>query len=56
MAQLCLKKKKDLYVFDLPEDVAPGNRKLIKAGAKPLDPEDISTGLQDLEPPMDQLF
>lgn len=56
MAQLCLKKKKDLYVFDLPEDVAPGNRKLIKAGAKPLDPEDFSTGLQDLEPPMDQLF
>lgn len=56
MAQLCLKKKKDLYVFDLPEDVAPGNRKLIKAGAKPLDPEDFSAGLQDLEPPMDQFF
>ena len=56
MAQLCLKKKKDLYVFDLPEDVAPGNHKLIKAGAKALDPEDFSAGLQDLEPPTEQFF
>jgi predicted Rossmann fold nucleotide-binding protein DprA/Smf involved in DNA uptake len=37
MAQLCLKKKKPLYVMDFDEDVAPGNQSLIKAGGIALD-------------------
>jgi len=40
MGRLCLKRKKPLFVFDLPTDVAEGNQKLIKAGAIPLDPTD----------------
>ena len=32
MAQLCLKKKKPLYVMNFDEDIAPGNQSLIKAG------------------------
>lgn len=37
MAQLCLKKKKPLYVMDFDEDVAPGNQSLITAGGIALD-------------------
>ena len=32
MGQLCLKRNKPLFVLDLDEDEAPGNRRLIKAG------------------------
>ena len=40
MAQLCLKRKKHVFVLDLPEGEAPGNRRLIKAGAIGVDPAD----------------
>ena len=37
MAQLCLKKKKPLYVMNFDEDIAPGNQSLIKAGGLALE-------------------
>lgn len=39
MAQLCLKRGKPLFVLDLSDDLAAGNRKLIKAGATAVDPD-----------------
>lgn len=36
MAQLCLKKRKRLYVFDLEEHESPGNQTLIRSGALPV--------------------
>lgn len=36
MAQLCLKKRKRLYVLDLEENESPGNQTLIRAGALPV--------------------
>lgn len=41
MGQLCLKKRKPLYVLDVPSDSASGNRKLIRAGATPLSQEEL---------------
>lgn len=41
MGQLCLKRSKPLYVLDLDADVAPGNRRLIKSGARPVDPDNL---------------
>ena len=41
MAQLCLKKKKSLYVMNFSEDIAPGNQALIKAGGIPLDADEL---------------
>lgn len=38
--QLCLKAGVPLFIPDFPEDVAPGNRRLIIAGAIPLDVRD----------------
>jgi DNA processing protein len=63
MGDLCLglmkKKKKLLFVFDLPENVAAGNQKLIRSGAIPLDPNDpMATLLQaevSSEPESEQL-
>lgn len=43
MGQLCLKRRKDLYVLDLDETVAAGNQKLIRAGAVPVDPHNVDT-------------
>ncbi len=51
MGQLCLKRKKPLFVFDLPTEVAEGNQKLIRAGAIPLDPTDPMAGLLAAEFP-----
>jgi predicted Rossmann fold nucleotide-binding protein DprA/Smf involved in DNA uptake len=35
MAQLCLKRKKPLFVLDVEPDVSEGNQMLIRAGAIP---------------------
>jgi len=51
MAQLCLKRKKPVYVFDLPPDVAEGNQRLIRDGAIPLDPTGPSDCLTPLQEP-----
>ena len=57
MGQLCLKKGKPLFVLDVESDAAPGNRKLIRAGAQPLDPDELSTALvHDESPSQGQLF
>ena len=53
MGQLCLKRKKPLFVFDLPTEVAEGNQKLIRAGAIALDPTDPMVGLFATEIPLD---
>ena len=53
MGQLCLKRKKPLFVFDLPTEVAEGNQKLIRAGALALDPTDPMAGLLAAEIPQD---
>lgn len=52
MAQLCLKRRKQLFVFDLDQSEAEGNRKLIKAGASPLDFSDLTGCLGPLEGPL----
>ncbi len=41
MGQLCLKRNKPLFVLDLTEDEAPGNRRLIKAGGVSVSPDDL---------------
>jgi len=51
MAQLCLKRKKPLFVLDLDPDEAPGNQKLIKAGATPLDPAEPEACIGPLAAP-----
>ena len=57
MGQLCLKKGKPLFVLDVESDTAPGNRKLIRAGAKPLPPDELATALvHDQRPSQGQLF
>jgi len=56
MAQLCLKKGKDVFVFDLTADEAEGNQKLIKAGATPLNREDFSEAFDDVLPDTDRLL
>jgi len=50
MGQLCLKRGKPLFVLDLDPGVAEGNRRLIKAGATPVDPENPAACLDELEP------
>lgn len=52
MAQLCLKRHKPLFVFDLDTDAAAGNQKLIKAGAIAVDPADPEPLLSELQGPM----
>lgn len=51
MAQLCLKRKKQLFVLDVPSDIAPGNEKLIRAGATPLDPANTEPAIAAPPPP-----
>lgn len=46
--QLCLRARKRLIVVDLPEDVAPGNRKLIEEGAVALLPGEANAILDRL--------
>ena len=41
MGQLCLKKKKPLFVLDLDESETPGNQALIRAGAVAINPNDF---------------
>lgn len=41
MGQLCLKRKKPLFVLDLDESEAPGNQALIRAGAVAVSPNDF---------------
>jgi DNA processing protein len=41
MAQLCLKRRKPLFVLELDETEAPGNRALIRAGAAAVNPSDL---------------
>lgn len=45
MAQLCLKRKKPLFVLDLETDQASGNQRLIKAGAIPVATENLEACL-----------
>ena len=45
MAQLCLKRKKPLFVLDLETDQAAGNQRLIKAGAIPVAAENLEACL-----------
>ena len=47
--QLCLKAKKPLFVLDLPQDVAPGNRRLIEQGARRLPTDELDAVLEDQE-------
>lgn len=59
MAQLCLKKKKPLYVLDLPPEVAAGNRSLIKSGARPFSTDEVEICLnfdESLGPDQPSLF
>lgn len=49
MAELCLKNEVPLFVFDLPEDVAEGNQKLIGRGAIPVDIENPESCLESIE-------
>ena len=57
MGQLCLKKGKPLFVLDVESDTAPGNRKLIRAGAQPLTPDKLTSALvHDEGPSQGQLF
>ena len=51
MAQLCLKRRKTLFVLDLEPEVAPGNRALIRAGAIPVDPLDLERLFAELDEP-----
>ena len=41
MGKLCLRRNKPLFVLDLTEDEAPGNRRLIKAGGVSVSPNDL---------------
>lgn len=52
MAQLCLKRHKPIFVLDLDAEIAPGNGKLIRAGALPVDPTNPANLLADLQGPM----
>jgi DNA processing protein len=52
MAQLCLKRRKPLFVLDLDSDLAPGNQILIRAGATPVDPTGPESVLSELGGPM----
>jgi DNA processing protein len=47
MGQMCLKRKKPLFVFDLDHALAPGNCRLIRAGAIPLATDGLSVCLSD---------
>jgi len=50
MGQLCLKKGKRLFVLETSDDAAPGNRKLIRAGAEPVTHDDLAAALRHTPP------
>lgn len=52
MAQLCLKRRKPLFVLDLDDEVASGNQKLIRAGAVAVDPAEPGLLLSEIDGPM----
>jgi DNA processing protein len=52
MAQLCLKRRKPLFVLDLDADLAAGNQALIRAGATSVDPTDPESVLSEFGGPM----
>jgi len=52
MAQLCLKRKKLLFVLDLDPEIAPGNQKLIQLGATPVDPSEPEVVLAEDQAPL----
>jgi predicted Rossmann fold nucleotide-binding protein DprA/Smf involved in DNA uptake len=47
--ELCLDSGKRLFVPDFPDEVAPGNQRLIQGGAVPLDPETPAAVVRLLE-------
>jgi len=53
MGQLCLKKKKPLFVLDVRGDEGPGNQKLIRAGARAVTRDDLAS-VFNYEPPATQ--
>lgn len=53
MGQLCLKKKKPLFVLDVSGAEGPGNQKLIRAGARAITRDDLAIVLRH-EPPATQ--
>ena len=53
MGQLCLKKKKPLFVLDIRGDEGPGNQKLIRAGARAVTRDDLASVFNH-EPPATQ--
>ena len=52
MAQLCLKRKKMLFVLDLDPEVAPGNQKLIQLGAVPVNLSEPEVVLAEDQAPL----
>jgi predicted Rossmann fold nucleotide-binding protein DprA/Smf involved in DNA uptake len=52
MAQLCLKRKKSLFVLDLDPETAPGNQKLIQMGATPVDLSEPEVVLTEDQAPL----
>jgi len=46
MGQLCLKRRKSLFVVDLPREIAEGNQLLIRSGATPLAVQELDACLQ----------
>jgi DNA processing protein len=49
MGNLCIKNRKQLFVFDLDPEVAEGNQQLIRKGAVPIDPNDVEGCLDLIE-------
>lgn len=47
MGQLCLKRNKPLFVLDLTEEEAPGNRRLIKSGGVSVSRDELDTVFAD---------
>lgn len=54
MGQLCLKRKKQLFVLDLDDSEAPGNRALIRAGAVAVSPSDLEIIWREDDPSLEQ--
>jgi hypothetical protein len=54
MGQLCIKKKKPLFVLDLDDSEAPGNQALIRAGAVAVGPDDLEAIWAEADPSPEQ--
>jgi DNA processing protein len=54
MGQLCIRKKKPLFVLDLDDSEAPGNRALIRAGAVAVGPDDLEAIWVEADPSPEQ--